>query len=184
MPTSPPTGRCVPPLKMHLARGLSLLAGTGGLLLATTLPLHADIVVRFIESAPKDRFVIEQAGGCESGPLDVVIDLAPAGLIFDTTATGAGVEVFQPFEVAEGGDALEEAVAPTDGDQAVTLRLASLTDGGRFTFTVDVDDTNEASALGQIRVAGSEIAGAVLKVNGAEAPFADDATARVALSCS
>ena len=67
----------------------------------SSAPVQADIVVNFVESAPKDRFVIENTGECEFENLVVEIDLSGSagGLIFDTTATGAGVEVFQPFEV-------------------------------------------------------------------------------------
>ncbi|MEM7525143.1 MAG: aggregation factor core, partial [Pseudomonadota bacterium] len=54
----------------------------------------ADVTISFEESAPKDRFVLSHDGACSLGPLDVVIDLGGSAgrLIFDPTATGAGVE--------------------------------------------------------------------------------------------
>ena len=64
-------------------------------------PARADIVVNFVESAPKDRFVIKNTGEYDFENLIVEIDLTSSvgRLIFDTTGNGAGVEVFQPFEV-------------------------------------------------------------------------------------
>ena len=48
---------------------------------------------------------------------------------------------------------------------------------------IDVDDTLPASALGQIRVAGSEIEGATLEVNGQSASITSQGTARVEIAC-
>ena len=47
----------------------------------------ADIGVRFIEGAPKDRFEITNLGKCALVATDVVIDLrgSAAGLVFDVT---------------------------------------------------------------------------------------------------
>ncbi|MEM9436682.1 MAG: hypothetical protein AAGA15_06540 [Pseudomonadota bacterium] len=129
--------------------------------------------------------MIENVGACAEGALDIEIDLAtaPVGLIFDTTASGAGVEVFQPFEVAAGGDVLAEAILPTDGDTSIQLSLTGLAPGGRFAFTVDVDDTGERSDQGQIRVSDAEIAGASVSINGETALFDGDATALVPSAC-
>ena len=168
-----------------LSRCLSLSAVFGSALLATTLPAAADISVRFIEGAPKDRFIIENTGDCTLGSLDVSIDLGTAavGLIFDTSSAGAGVEVFQPFEVAQGADQLADAIIPTDGDTAVELTLSGLAIEGVFAFTVDIDDTGENSELGQIRVSDSEIAGASVTINGAEGVFGRDAAALIDHDC-
>ena len=168
-----------------LLRCLSLSAVFGSALLATTLPASADIAVRFVEGAPKDRFVIENTGDCALGSLNVSIDLGTAavGLIFDTTSEGAGVEVFQPFEVAQGADQLTDAIFPTDGDTAVELTLSGLATDGVFAFTVDVDDTGENSQLGQIRVSDSEIAGASVTINGAVGVFGSDAATLVDHDC-
>jgi len=62
------------------------------------------IEVRFIESAPKDRFIIKNIGECNLSEFTFSIDLTESvgKLIFDTTEAGAGVEVFQPFEIVSG----------------------------------------------------------------------------------
>lgn len=166
-------------------RGLSLPAALASGLLVTTLPATADIAVRFVESAPKDRFVIENVSTCSQGALDITIDLgtAPVGLIFDTTAAGAGVEVFQPFEVAVGAKILSSAILPTDGDEALNLSLTGLASGQSFVFTVDVDDTGAQSELGQIRVSDAEIAGASVSINGQAALFDGNATAILPVTC-
>lgn len=183
---SRPLGPCIHSRNGLSRRVWSLLAASGVALLATSLTAQADIAVRFIESAPKDRFVIENVSDCAEGPMDITIDLAtaPVGLIFDTTGAGAGVEVFQPFEVAEGGAALTNAIAPTDGDQSVTLNLAGLAPGGVFAFTVDVDDTAKSSALGQIRVSDAEISGATVTVNGVSTAFDVRAMAVLPKTCT
>jgi len=57
----------------------------------------ANVEVRFVESAPKDRFVVKNLGNCDLRDLTLEVDLGSSQgqLIFDTTASGAGVEVFQ-----------------------------------------------------------------------------------------
>lgn len=115
--------------------------------------------VRFIESAPKDRFEIVNYGTCDAGRFELVLDLSDAagGLIFDTTGSGAGVEVFQPFEIVRGAISLAPA-GVTDGDRSMAILINGLAPGESAAFTIDVDDT-KGSTLGQTRVAGSEIAG-------------------------
>ncbi len=78
------------------------------LLLLTGQSAQANIEVDFYESAPKDRFVIKNTGKCLLQDLTLEIDLTKSAgrLIFDTTATGAGVEVFEPFEVTRGNISL------------------------------------------------------------------------------
>lgn len=122
------------------------------------------IEMQFTESAPKDRFTLTNTGDC---PITsrVRLDLAPSQgqLIFDTSATGAGVEVFQPFDVIAGAQYLKDMPKITDGDQAVTLTLTDLPKGAQIAFTIDVDDQLVAGELGQIRVTNSEIKGAILQ---------------------
>lgn len=145
------------------ARFRSALPGLALLLAMLAAPAWASIDVRFIEGAPKDRFEITHRGACTLSDVRLVIDLAPsaAGLIFDTTATGAGVDVFQPFELVEGADALTSHTPVNDGDRQVELSVKRLAPGTRIAFTVDVDDT-----LGPrgITIAGSEIQGAAVRV--------------------
>lgn len=157
-------------------------------LLALTLPAAAfagGLTVRFIEGAPTDRFEIVNATGCETGALDVQIDLTntSGALIFDTTGTGAGVSVFQPFRVVEGPLVLASGQV-RDGDRVLVVTLDGLAAGQKAAFTIDVDDTLVGSD--QTRVAGGEMAGATVAVtiggeaakgtfgatNRAEVPFA------------
>lgn len=142
---------------------------TGSALLIAT-PLAAEIRFSFAESAPKDSFSIINEAACATGPLEVTIDLSTSAgkLIFDTTDTGAGVEVFQPFELVAGEDIVLSAVPLTDGDDKVQMSLASMSPGARVTFTIDVDDQLTNGALGQIRVAGAEIEGALATVASAD----------------
>jgi len=76
-------------------------------------------------------------------------------LLFDTTASGQGGEVFQPFELVKGKQFLTNSPKITDGDTKIMLRLNELAVGSKVSFTIDVDDTLENSALGQIRVSNS-----------------------------
>lgn len=99
----------------------------------TTDPSDSFLVeIEFVESAPKDRFVIKNMGSCVLEELMIEFDLSQSAgmLIFDTTAAGAGVEVFQPFEVVEG-DIVQLAVdgaddGVDDGDAALALNIANL----------------------------------------------------------
>lgn len=126
----------------------------------------ATVEVRFVESAPKDRFVVINAGSCELVDLVLEVDLrsTKGQLIFDTTASGAGVEVFQPFEQLEGKVALSSAASVKDGDKSLTVKISSIPVQGQVSFTIDVDDTLTNSELGQIRVSGSEMQGGKIKI--------------------
>lgn len=121
----------------------------------------ANVEVGFVESAPKDRFVIKNTGSCELTNLVMQFDLSGSAgkLIFDTTATGAGVEVFQPFEVRSGTLALSSGDDVKDGEQMLSISIPMLSPDTSVSFTIDVDDTLTNSDLGQIRVSGSEIEG-------------------------
>lgn len=123
----------------------------------------ADIHVQFDESAPKDRFTITRTGACDMGAADVTLDLAGSahGLIFDVTATGGGVEVFQPFEMVSGTDNLSSLPSVRDGDQAITLPISQLGQAQSIAFTIDVDDTAGAR---EITVSDAEISGAQVTV--------------------
>jgi hypothetical protein len=125
-------------------------------------PAFADITVRFIESAPKDRFVIS-SDTCPLTNVDVFIDLAGSAgaLIFDVTADGAGVEVFQPVEVQSG---TVVATPVVDGDQQLSFMINNLRTESDVIVSADLDDVLTNSSLGQIRVAGAELDGAVVKV--------------------
>lgn len=155
--------------------------------LICTSAAQADVSVRFIEGAPKDRFVVENTGTCDLRDFDLELRLdgSAAGLIFDTTASGAGVEVFQPLDIVEGRMFLGNFAGPNDGDARFLMPFVHLPPGGRLAFTIDVDDTLAASASGQIIVRGGEISGAtvVLKDDGTQrsGAFSDRAVALVKL---
>ncbi len=128
---------------------------------------QADISVRFIEGAPKDRFVVTNVGDCDMTDFDLELRLdgSAAGLIFDTTSTGAGVEVFQPLEVVAGRNFLGDFDGPTDGDTRFLMPFTRLPAGDSFAFTIDVDDTLTNGQSGQIIVRGGEIEGANVVVS-------------------
>lgn len=130
---------------------------------ASATTAQADIVVRFADGAPKDRFTIINTAACATGPLAVTLDLigSPAGLIFDVTGDGAGVEVFQPFELTAGADMVDGVGEVADGDQILTLLMSQMEAGAEVSFTIDVDDT---AGTREITVTGSEIAGALAMV--------------------
>jgi len=90
----------------------------------------------------------------------VEIDLSDSAgrLIFDTTASGAGVEVFQPFEVTSGELQLQQTDRINDGEQSLSVIIKRLSPNASASFTIDVDDTLPESELGRIRVSGAEIA--------------------------
>lgn len=111
--------------------------------------------LRFVESAPRDRFELVIGQQALSA---VTVDLrGSAGkLIFDTADGGTGVEVFQPLR-DEGGTSAKDVA---DGAEVLTVALRDAQAGGKAAFSIDVDDRMTSSDLGQIRVTGGEMAGA------------------------
>ncbi len=150
--------------------------------LAMSTPALADLQVQFDEGAPKDRFTISNVGDCALGATLVSIDLSgsPYGLIFDTTGSGAGVQVFQPFELTSGKSKLASIPTVKDGQNKITLDLLGLEPQESVSFTIDVDDTVNNR---EITVADAEIVGAkiVAKTAGrtSQAAFQKDAKATV-----
>ncbi len=147
-------------------------------------PAFADLSVRFIEGAPKDRFVFTHEGTCTTGPMTLTVDLSgsSAGLVFDVTGNGAGVEVFQPFELVSGGDRVTNLPQVADGDTSLDIALSGLAPGEVVAFTIDLDDTIGAR---EITVSRSEIVGAGVTVTAgsttATGAFGEDARTRVSL---
>ncbi|MHA2938026.1 hypothetical protein ACXJY6_06990 [Vibrio sp. RC27] len=143
-----------------------LLSSITTLLFSISPFAHADIEVRFVESAPKDRFVVNNNGECTMQNITANIDLSNSTgkLIFDTTATGAGVEVFQPFESSDGNIQLAKGNQVNDGATTLSINIATLNANSSTHFTIDVDDTLEQSELGNIRVSESEIENATIKI--------------------
>lgn len=144
-------------------------------ILFTTLPVilfgaqlaYANVEVVFVESAPKDRFVIKNTGECDLKDLILNVNLSKSAgrLIFDTTASGAGVDVFQPFEVVKGNLKLISSNKVNDGDKKLSLSIDSIKPKKSASFSIDVDDTLVQSELGNIRVSGSEIKNASVTIN-------------------
>ncbi|MEW9920686.1 aggregation factor core [Marimonas sp. MJW-29] len=154
-------------------------------LLLTASAASADLIARFDEGAPKDRFTITNDGACPLPAMTVVLDLAtaPAGLIFDVTGSGAGVSVYQPFELVAGAEVLRGVPEVLDGDAAIALDLSGLGTGQSVAFTIDVDDTGGSAPT---IVSGSEIAGASLRAEmggrSVSATFGPDAVARLGMA--
>lgn len=145
---------------------ISKVVGFTTLMLMSASFVHANVIVEFIEGAPKDRFVVTNTGQCLLQGLRVDIDLmnTAGGLIFDTTATGAGVQVFQPFEVSSGDIALNVKARVNDGDTELSITVASIQPMASVGFTIDVDDTVLNSELGMIIVSAAEMEGGMVTV--------------------
>lgn len=123
---------------------------------------------RFIESAPRDRFSIQNTSteGWLIHTIQLDLDGTEGKLIFDVTAQGAGVEVFQPFRDENDGEAnLVSTPEVLDGDTKIKLEFENFTSGQQYQFSIDVDDQLTQSELGQIRVSGSEMMGATMTLD-------------------
>lgn len=156
--------------------------------LALTQIAYANVEISFRESAPKDSFTLKNLSTCDLQDVFLEIDLSTSAgrLIFDTTANGAGVEVFQPFEVKQGNMTLTSASTVQDGDTALSVQIDQIKASETVSFTIDVDDTLAKSELGNIRVSGAEIEGGAvqLSVQNADqfsATFGNTATAIIDL---
>lgn len=143
-----------------------------GLLAALPWAAHAapacehEVSLAFTESAPRDLFEIRNGASKGQSIQRVTLDLAGSAgrLVFDTVEGGTGVEVFQPFRVESGDAKLSESPAVQDGSERLELVFDRFDAGQRFRFSIDVDDRLTASDLGQIRVSGREMEGALLTV--------------------
>ena len=129
---------------------------TLALILLATGASAQDLTVQFTDGAPKDSITVTNMG-CPIAGAMLVLDLSASsgGLIFDVTGSGAGVEVFQPVEIATGYAALSPV---SDGDKTLQIFVEQLASGDTLGLTADLDDTLDASR--QITVSGSEMAGA------------------------
>jgi hypothetical protein len=143
---------------------ISTLGLSASIVLLTSAPLLADVKVQFFEGAPKDRFVITNTGKCDlaAGQLGIDFSTSNCGLVFDVTGSGAGVEVFQPFEVTAGEEHLVVQPSISDGDQVAMLDMSGLGVSETIAFTIDVDDTNGSR---EITVANSEISGTTISLS-------------------
>ena len=130
------------------------------------LPVRADLLIQFEEDAPKDRFIITNASACELAAAILELDLrgSQSGLIFDTTQGGAGENVAQPLEVADGGAFVLSTPSVSDGAQSFQLELKSFKRGAAILLTVDVDDSVPSGPMGVQMISGSEIAGSAAEM--------------------
>lgn len=149
---------------------------------------HAEVDCRqqvtlvFTESAPRDLFEIRNESSSGQQIQRLTLDLAPSAgrLVFDTVAGGTGVEVFQPFRTEPGEAKLADAPVVKDGAERLELSFARFDPGQQFRFSIDVDDRLTTSDMGQIRVSGREMEGAVLTVAlGADGESGTERTASV-----
>lgn len=123
---------------------------------------HADIAVRFTESAPKDRFVLTNRAACEIATGSITIDLSTSasGLLFDTDPSGSGENVAQPFEIARSENVSVSFAPVPDGASTAEIRVRNFLPGGEIEVTVDVDDSLRSGPRGVQMIDGSEMAGA------------------------
>jgi len=150
-------------LSSHV-QGMTYRTLLGTLLFLAPLQAKADLAVTFKEAAPKDRFIVENRSQCDLRNFGLKIDLrgSEAGLLFDTTPGGAGLNVAQPFEVVEGAESVSAPITVADGDRVAQVQLRGLPMKSRIIFTVDVDDSLIDGLMGRTMVANSEIAGATV----------------------
>lgn len=161
-------------------RPIALIAGT---VLAADAA-RADLSVRFVEGAPKDRFIVENLGACPIGSASVTLDLTASrgGLYFDVTAKGAGVSVYQPVEIERGAAFVAEMAPVPDGATSVGLMLRDLPPGEAVVLTTDLDDRTGqgATIVGDAEIAGAAV---IIAVQGERISgyFGKDAGVRLAL---
>ncbi len=182
------------PLQTHRTSISSARLPLACLAMFTSLALSAAerpdkaLLISFNESAPKDLFVIQNNTQCELGGSQLTIELNESAgqLYFDTTAAGAGVEVYQPFEVVSGDVGLYQAERVADGQTRLALDLNQLAQDQRLVFSIDVDDQVESHRSRMTMITGSEIAGAQVwlsqpGVAPVSANFGTDSTASLLL---
>lgn len=146
------------------------------------------VQVRFVESAPADTFLFTNTGDCDLGRSEVWLDLRPsiAGLVFDVSDGGAGLDRFHRLEITEGGEFIHRVSKLKDGSTALHFQLERLPVGGTIAFKADIDDTlsPEDSRGGNTQVFESELEGVHFKVNDVSVLFAAQASATaVGLDC-
>ena len=152
---------------MSIAKLLfTFIASAAPLLASAQAVCKVDVSFAFTESAPRDRFEIRNESSAGQPIQRVRLEmLRSAGrLYFDTVQGGAGVDVFQPFQVDSGDARLAADPAVKDGDDRVDLVFQRFEPGQRFQFSIDVDDRLGDSDMGPTRVSGREMEGAVLTV--------------------
>lgn len=175
---------------MRLAAATALAFVAMPALAQLSEPPGADLTVRFEEGLGADIFYVENTSTCLATVLAVTIDLGPSagGMVFDTEYGGGGYNGAYPFALREGAEAVTAATGGGDGETTLRLELSGLRPHERVVFSIDTDDALAQSPWGQTRIAGPELAGAMVSVqlrrpDGREevheAPFREDARAYV-----
>lgn len=134
------------------------IALTTAIFFAASTAQADGLFVTFADGAPKDSLTFQNTG-CPLIDATIVVDLNNTNgqLIFDVTASGAGVEVFQPIETQA-----DVIIAPVvDGGKVLHMVVPSFPTGSTIALTADLDDTLAGS---QITVSGSEMAGATVTI--------------------
>ena len=157
-----------------------------------------EIDAQFIEGAPRDRFIIQNNSQGDLNIESLILSLKDTRgkLIFDTVDGGKGVEVFQQFRSEENWEESLAKLAANpnlkDGADTLEINFAHFKPKQSYRFSLDVDDQLTNSELGQIRVSGSEMAGAGLNFvlrdqNGKRftrtARFDNNSRARLSANC-
>jgi len=150
--------------------------------------------VAFQESAPRDIFTLSNKSveGWSVEMVAVKLKGSFGRLLFDTEASGPGVQVYQPFEQQSGSALLVRAPQVADGDESLQMQFQGFGPGNLFTFTIDVDDrlplASAQQSMGQTMISDAEIAGATVEVAFVDpagnrtvtmAEFEEDSIARV-----
>jgi len=147
-------------------------------LACTDKPAGPAVEAGFIVGAPIDRLLVTNRShdGWQIKQLTWDLTLSAGKVIFDTTASGAGVQVFQPFRQLSaqdtrlaGGQLSDDtqlavlAAEPTvtDGDQSLALVFRSFGPQQVFGMSIDVDDQ---IASREITVESNEMKGARLEL--------------------
>jgi hypothetical protein len=158
-----PSRSLVGPLRQAML--VALVALAPWVAQASTVCEHA-VTLTFTEGAPRDLFEIRNGSSPGQRIQSLTLDLAPSAgrLVFDTVEGGTGVEVFQPFRAETSEARLADAPTVADGSDRLALTFSQFDPGQIFRFSIDVDDRLTASDLGQIRVSGREMEGALLTV--------------------
>jgi hypothetical protein len=145
---------------------ITLIASAAPLLVVAQTTCKVDVTFTFTESAPRDRFEIrnDSSAGQPIQRARLELNGSAGRLFFDTAQGGAGVDVFQPFQVDSGEARLATVPVVKDGSDRIDLAFERFEPSQRFQFSIDVDDRLGDSDMGPTRVSGRELEGALLTV--------------------
>ena len=142
----------------------------------------ASLELMFIDGVPADTFEFQNTGDCDLGEVEMWVELegSAAGLVFDVSEVGAGVDMFHRLEITTGSDYIYRVSKLRDGDTKVLFELERLPAGASVAFQVDIDDTLEVSAGGNRQVLSDELEGVTFGVSDNWTQFETGSSATVA----